>query len=106
MFVSDQGRNEILVAEIANPAGLRSFAQVEGPDLLCRGPNNSLFAGSRSGVVFRIGADGTVSTFDTGYRATRGVAYDPTHGRLFVVDHDPDPSDGIQNLIRIVPVDS
>lgn len=107
LFVSDQDRNEVLVVDRASPTtSMRRFAMVTGPDLLCAGPAGSLFSGSTSGVVYRIASDGSVSTFDTGYQSTRGVAYDAENRRLFVADHDTNAADGITHQIRIVPVDS
>ena len=107
LFVSDQDRNEVLVVDRASPSSsMRRFAMVTGPDLLCAGPAGSLFSGSTSGVVYRIASDGSVTTFDTGYQSTRGVAYDAENRRLFVADHDTNAADGITHQIRIVPVDS
>lgn len=106
LYVSDQERNEVLVVERASPASPRRLAMAVGVDLLCEGPGGSIFAGSLSGVVYRIDAGGAVSTFDTGYQSTRGVAYDAVNRRLFVADHDDDPADGTTHFLRVVPVDS
>ncbi|MFO0610540.1 MAG: hypothetical protein U0324_45685 [Polyangiales bacterium] len=84
---------------------MRRVALLTGPDLFCAGPAGSVFVGSTRGVVYRV-ADGTVSTFDTGYQSTLGVAWDAANRRLFVVDHDTDPADGTTNQVRIVPVDA
>lgn len=107
LFVSDQDRNELLVVERASPGStMRRFAMLMGPDLLCEGPAGSLFSGSTSGVVYRIASDGSVTTFDTGFQSTRGVAYDALNRRLFVADHDTNAADGLSHQIRIIPVDS
>lgn len=105
LFVSDQDRNEILVADRASPMTTTRFAMLTGPDLLCEGPSGSLFSGSTTGVVYRIASDGAVTTFDTGYQSTRGVAYDRENRRLFVADHDTNSADGVTNQLRIVPVE-
>lgn len=107
LLVSDQDRNELLAVDRAAPGTtMRRVAMLTGPDLLCAGPAGSVFVGSTRGVVYRVAADGAVTTFDTGYQSTRGVAWDATNRRLFVVDHDTDPADGTTNQVRIVPVDA
>jgi sugar lactone lactonase YvrE len=107
LYVSDQDRNEILTTDLGAGAGAtpQHFATATGPDLLCEGPSGSLFSGSLSGVVYRVAADGTATTFDTGYSSTRGVAYDAANRRLFVAEHDTNPADGTQHALHIVPVD-
>lgn len=105
LYVSDQDAGEILKAPLADLTDVSVLAQVDSPDLLCAGPDGSLFTGSVEGAVRWIGADGTVSTLVSGYQEIRGVAYDAENARLFFVDHDGDDSDGVSNQIQIVPVD-
>ena len=69
------------------------------------GPNGSLFTGGTTGEVLQIAADGTVTTFASGFQEVRGTAYDAVNKRLFIADHDPDESDGITHKLRILPVD-
>ncbi|RAL25155.1 hypothetical protein DL240_02795 [Lujinxingia litoralis] len=105
LYVSDQGLDQILVATQANPQDYRVLAEVEGPDLIARGPQGSLLSGSVWGNLLRIDADGSTSVVESGFQQVRGVAYDPTHRRVFVADHDPDESDGVTHYLRIVPLE-
>lgn len=105
LYVSDQDTSQVLAAPLADPDALTQFAQVDAPDLLCAGPEGSLFTGGLGGDVRRIGADGSVTTFATGFREIRGVAYDDVQHRLFVVDHDGDEADGLVHSLQILPVD-
>lgn len=100
LFVSDQDLGQILKAPLADPSRFTVFATVAAPDLLAAGPNGSLFTGSEGGNLFAISATGTASVFKSGFRAVRGVAYDPSHKRVFVADHDATAS-----LLHILPVD-
>lgn len=80
-------------------------ADVPEPDLLCGGPDDTLFTGGAGGEVRQISLGGEVTVFASGFRAARGVAYDAANGRLFVVDHDGDEADGLENFLQILPVD-
>lgn len=105
LYVSDQDAGEVLTAPLSDPGNVSVLAQVDSPDLLCAGPDGSVFTGSEEGDVRQISADGTVSTLVSGYQEVRGVAYDADNARLFFVDHDGDDSDGVTNYLQIVPVD-
>jgi sugar lactone lactonase YvrE len=105
LYVSDQDAGQILAAPLADPSAVSVFADVDGPDLLCAGPDGSLFTGGRDGAVRQIAADGAVTTLASGFQEVRGVAYDADNARLFLADHDGDDSDGETNLLQIVPVD-
>lgn len=105
LFVSDQDLGQILRAPIASPGDFTVLTQMEKPDLLAVGPDNTLFAGSASGNVYKVTLNGQASVFQTGFQAVRGVAYDPTNRRLFVAEHDEDESDGLNHAIHILPVD-
>lgn len=105
VYVSDQRRGQILVAPRSAPASPRVFATVPQPDLLAAGPDGSIVCGSASGSVFRVTSTGQVTALAAGFRQVRGVAYDPEGRRLFVVDHDPDASDGVVHRLHIVPID-
>ncbi len=105
LYVSDQTLNQILVAPIATPATYTVFAELAGPDLLTAGPSGDLFSGSLTGEVYRIASTGTVSVFQSGLVATRGVAYDGTNKRLFVVEHDAAPDGTVTSFLHIFPVD-
>ncbi|HND31633.1 MAG TPA: hypothetical protein PKY30_21220 [Myxococcota bacterium] len=103
IYVADQDAGELLVAPLADPAAVQVLAQVEAPDLLCGGPDGSLFTGG-AGEVRQISAEGTVTTLSSGYQSVRGVAYDADHQRLFLVDHDIDDADGTTHFLHIIPV--
>lgn len=105
LFVSDQDAGQVLKAPLNDPASVALFAAVDEPDLLCAGPDGSLFTGGSNGEVRRLSADGSVTTLAGGFQEVRGVAYDATNARLFLVDHDSDDSDGTTNRLQIVPVD-
>lgn len=87
LVVSDQEANAILRAPIDGAAPWRPWvASIEGPDLLCAGPSGSLLAGSRVGVVYRVGGGGRYVDLIRGLRAIRGVAYDAERRRAYVVE--------------------
>ncbi len=87
LFVGDQETGTILRAPADGSKPPRAWVtNLDGPDLMCAGPSNSIFAGSRTGTVYRIAADGTISDAARDLRAVRGVAYDPAAHRLFVVE--------------------
>lgn len=106
LFVSDQRRGQILIAPRTVPAHATVFASLPQPDLLAAGPEGSLFCGSATGGLYRVSAGGEVTRLGGSYRQVRGVAYDAEGRRLFVVDHDPDASDGIAHRLHILPVDT
>lgn len=105
LYVSDQDAGEVIRAPLSDPSDVSVFAQVEYPDLICAGPDGSLFTGGSDGDLRQIGADGSVTTLVSGYQEIRGVAYDAENTRLFFVDHDGDDSDGETNYLQIVPVE-
>lgn len=103
LFVTDQDAGELLMAPISDPSDISVLAQVEAPDLLCGGPDGSLFTGG-AGEVRQISSAGVVTTLASGYQSVRGVAYDAENRRLFFVDHDSNDADGTTNYLQIVPV--
>ncbi len=105
LFVSDQDLGQILQAPLSNPSAYTVLAAVPSPDLLAAGPNGSLFTGSEGGNLYRIEANGTASVFHAGFDTVRGVAYDPTNGRVFVVNHVGHEAEGVTHTIHILPVD-
>lgn len=105
LFVSEQVANRIVVAPIGMPEQVAVLAQLDTPDLLCQGPEGSMFTGGKSGSVRRIGADGKVSEQAGGFQEIRGVAYDAANKRLFLSDHDPNESNGFTHKLQIIPVD-
>lgn len=105
LFVSDQDLGQILKAPLSDPSAYTVLATLEQPDLLAAGPNGSLFTGSLGGRLYRISASGATSVVESGFLQVRGIAYDPTNRRVFVADHDPDESDGIDHAVHILPLD-
>jgi sugar lactone lactonase YvrE len=101
LYVSDQSAGTIVDSPLAMPGKLASLATIDSPDLMCAGPNGSLFTGGPMGAVRQIASDGTVTNFATGFQQARGVAYDAKNRRLFGADHDPAH---VKDAIRILPV--
>lgn len=105
LYASEQAAGRVVKAPLAAPDQVAVMAQLDTPDLLCQGPEGSLFTGGKAGDVRQIGADGKVNEFAGGFQEIRGVAYDPTNRRLFLSDHDGNESDGVTHKLQILPVD-
>lgn len=105
LYVSEQTVGRVVVAPIDAPDQTAVLAQLDTPDLLCHGPEGSVFTGGKAGDVRQIGADGKVNELAGGYQEIRGVAYDKTNKRLFFSDHDANESDGVTHKLQILPVD-
>ncbi len=105
LYVSEQMAGRIVKAPLGAPDQVAVLAQLDTPDLLCQGPEGSLFTGGKAGDVRQISADGKVNEFAGGFQEIRGVAYDPTNRRLFLSDHDANESDGVTHRLQILPVD-
>jgi hypothetical protein len=105
LFVSDQELGEILKAPLSDPSHYVVLAKLDAPDLLAAGPAGSLFTGGAGGHVYRVSASGETTVFASGFQKVRGVAYDPTNRRLFVVDHAKRESAAAAHSIRVLPVD-
>ena len=101
LLVSDQSAGTITEAPIAKLTKLTVLAQIDGPDLLCEGPDGSFFTGGPGGAVRKITSDGKVSTFAGGFLEIRGVASDAVNKRVFASEHDPV---GSKNALHILPV--
>lgn len=105
LYISDQDLGQVLRAPIGNPSGYTVLATIPSPDLLCAGPNGSLFTGSEGGNLYRIESNGAASVFHSGFDTIRGVAYDSTNRRVFVVNHVGHEAQGVTHTIHILPVD-
>jgi hypothetical protein len=105
LYISDQVLGQILKAPIDHPDQYEVFATIDRPDLMAKGPNGSILMGSTNGNVLRVESNGQSSIFQSGFQQVRGIAYDPRARRLFIAEHDPDESDGIEHRIHIVPMD-
>jgi sugar lactone lactonase YvrE len=101
LFVDDQALGQLLEAPLSSPSSVTTVADLPSADLLCLGPNGSIFSGGADGNVRAIDANGTVTVFATGFVGARGVAYDATNHRLFVADHTGVPG---KSTIEIRPV--
>jgi sugar lactone lactonase YvrE len=101
LFASDQAAGTVVKVALAVPGKATVMAQVPTPDLLCAGPDGSLFTGGTTGEIRKIGRDGKLSTFAGGFSSVRGVAYDAKNKRLFASEHD---AHGKSNALRILPV--
>ena len=100
LYVTDQGKGTVLVSPLGMPDKDVVLAMLDEPDLLCPGPNGSIYTGGAD--IRQITADGTVTTFASGFSSVRGVAYDPTHRRVFASNHS---LTGGPNKLEIRPVD-
>lgn len=106
LYVSDQEQGQILKAPITDPATVSVFATLPAPDLLAAGPDGSIFTGGLQGGVRQISAAGVVKTVaQQGLKQVRGVAWDGAARRLFIANHDGDPTDGTAHSLEIVPID-
>jgi sugar lactone lactonase YvrE len=102
LLASDQAGGTIVKTGLATPGKAAALAQLPAPDLLCRGPDGSLFTGGTTGEVRQVSREGKVRTLAGGFSQVRGVAYDAKNRRLFASEHSPK---GGANALRIVPVD-
>jgi sugar lactone lactonase YvrE len=101
LYVDDQTLGEISKTPLASPGTLTTVASLPDADLLCAGPNGSIFSGGADGNVRQIDSSGNVTVFATGFTAARGVAYDAVNKRLFVANHVGATS---SNTIEVRPV--
>lgn len=86
VYVSDQTQGKIFKVALADSA-VTPVASLTGPDLLTLLPNGDLISGGTA--VHRVtaaGVDTPLFTTET-FGAVRGSAYDPTHKRLFFINH-------------------
>jgi sugar lactone lactonase YvrE len=103
IFVSEQDDNTILALQ-RDTLARRVVAHLPSVDLLTLLPDGDLLTGGKSGTVSRVRpATGAVTTVATGFTQVRGIAYDPTGKRLFVVEHSVAPS---SHHIYVLPFDA
>ncbi|MEZ4449290.1 MAG: hypothetical protein R3B09_07400 [Nannocystaceae bacterium] len=105
LVISDSDLGQLLRAPLADPSALEVIASADEVDLLALGPAGAYFTGGAGGQLLEVAADGSTSIFHAGFDEVRGVAYDGTHGRLFVADHDQDEADGVRHLLHVLPVE-
>lgn len=85
LFVSDQTDQTIYKIEIPGYA-VSKLASAPTVDLLTMLPSGDLLTGGGP-TISRITPTGQVSTLLGNFEQVRGIAYDPTGQRLFVIDH-------------------
>lgn len=102
VFVTDQTDKAIF--KIAVPGyAVSKVATVPAVDLLVMVPGGDLLTGGGPAIT-RITQSGQVSTVPgPAYEQVRGLAYDASGKRLFVVDHSL--TVGVPDKLRIVPLD-
>jgi len=107
LYISDQLNGVVVKTPLASPGTTTTFATIAGADELAAGPNGILFAASSTGTVWSIASDGTATSVHDGYKALRGVAYDPDHKRLFVAEPDKGDPDGGAGMpmLHVLPID-
>jgi hypothetical protein len=109
VFISDQADNMILKTSLS---GLISRAQanglsttvikINGPDLLTIDSNGTLYTKCNVTAVCRISPDESVVVIANDFEDARGVAIDPAHHLLYVIDR-PKSADSA-SILRIIPL--
>lgn len=104
LYVSDQAEGEIIAMSLVPLGSAHSVAELKSPDMMTEGPNRSVLIASKTGAVWQLFADGRLIRLLTSRQEVRGIAYDPAGKRMFFAEHDPDPSDGVEHRLQIVPL--
>jgi sugar lactone lactonase YvrE len=86
LYVCDTTANKVYSIVIAGGA-TTTLASPPSCDLLYKMPNGDLVTGGVTGGVYRITQAGALTTIRSGYEQVRGIAYDPTLQRMFVIEH-------------------
>lgn len=107
LYISDQLNGVILKTPLASPGTTTTFATVAGADELAAGSTGIIYAASSTGSVWSIASDGTPTSLHDGYKALRGIAYDPDHKRVFVSEPDKGNPDGGAGMpmLHVLPID-
>lgn len=105
LFVADQDQGRVLRVPLDDVASATTYAAPPSADLLAATASGLLFTGGRTGEVFRIATDGSVTVFQSDLQEVRGLAYDEAARRLFVASHDGDSTDGETHRLHVFPVD-
>jgi sugar lactone lactonase YvrE len=101
-YVCDQTQAKIIAFTI--PGFTQSnFATVPSCDQMIFLPNGDIATGSVTGGVYRVTPAAVVSTILSGLDQPRGLAYDPTLKRLFVIEHSQVL--GGHDMLHVVPLD-
>ena len=109
VFISDQTDNMILKTSLsglinhAQAGGLSTTViKINGPDLLAIDSNGTLYTKCNATAVCRISPDESVAVIANDFEDARGVAIDPAHHRLYVIDR-PKSADSASTL-RVIPL--
>jgi hypothetical protein len=101
VFVSDQTDKKIY--KIAVPGfAITTVATVASADLLAIMPNGDLLTGGGTDIQ-RVTQAGTVTTIMTGFEQVRGLAYDSTLRRVFIIEHSA--TVGTPDKLHVRPLD-
>jgi hypothetical protein len=102
VFVSDQTDKKIY--KIAIPGNtVTTVATVASADLLAIMPNGDLLTGGATEIQ-RVTQAGVATTIFSGFEQVRGLAYDPTLRRLFVIEHSA--TVGVPDKLHVRPLDN
>ncbi|MFK4445762.1 DNA-binding beta-propeller fold protein YncE [Caballeronia udeis] len=109
VFISDQTDNMILKTSLsgllnhAQAGGLNTTViKINGPDLLSIDSSGTLYTKCNSTAVCRISPDESVTVIANDFEDARGVAVDPVHHLLYVIDR-PKSADSASTL-RTIPL--
>lgn len=102
IYVADQTENTIFKIAIPGNAVTTHASSLPSADLLTLMPNGDLLTGGTG--VHRITPTGAVTTILGGFEQVRGLAYDNTLKRLFIIEHSATP--GTPDKLHIRPLDN
>ncbi|MEQ1932742.1 MAG: hypothetical protein ABL962_02520, partial [Fimbriimonadaceae bacterium] len=92
------------IYKIAVPGfAVTTVATTLSADLLAMMPNGDLLTGGAA-AIYRVTQAGVITTAFTGFEQVRGIAYDPTLKRLFIIDHSA--TVGTPDKLHIRPLDN
>ncbi|MCW5804744.1 MAG: hypothetical protein KIT31_20405 [Deltaproteobacteria bacterium] len=103
VFVTDQTQKKIFKIAIPGNA-VTEVAPVPSADMLAIMPNGDLLTGGGNSI-HRVTQAGTVTELFAGeFEQVRGIAFDPTAKRIFVIDHSA--TVGTPDKLQIRPLDN
>jgi hypothetical protein len=102
VYASDQTQKIIFQIATADDAVSQLATLTTSADLLVPMPNGDLLTGGGS-TITRITQTGTVTSLpNTSFMSVRGMAYDETNHRLFVIDHSS--TAGTSDVLHTIPL--
>jgi sugar lactone lactonase YvrE len=103
LFVADQDRNVIVKASLSGPAtSAVTVTHIDGPDLMAVDASGTLYTKCNPTGLCKITPDGTVSVIANDLQDARGVAIDPEHHVLYVIDRAHSASG--TSYVRTIPL--